>query len=399
MAEKTIRLTPAHKRQRTDRILGLIAVVTIAIAWFVGASRSGDNLLPALARAVPEAVKYNNIENSTYEAIGEDGEIIGIVSVGEAVGYGGPMDVAVAINAGGEVIGYSIVSHKETPSYLEKVLDSYFVEDLLGMDSTDQFALGEDIDGISGATYTSGAIVEAVREETRENASKYYDFTVPEESTPKILFGISEIALIVLYAVGFFGHKGKFKYKKQTRWATMIIGMIVIGFIYNRPLTISYFNQLFLGYFPVWQTNLYWYLLLGGIFFVFTVDNKNPYCSWFCPFGAAQECLGAIGGAKPRSAGKFTYFLRWVQRGLAWAAIVIALIFRNPGITSFEVFGTLFDFTGTMLQFTMLGVIVIASLYILRPWCTYLCPMGPVMELYRTFRGWVMELWRKRKTA
>ncbi|HDD62487.1 MAG: hypothetical protein DRI65_05905 [Chloroflexota bacterium] len=53
-----------------------------------------------------------------------------------------------------------------------------------------------------------------------------------------------------------------------------------------------------------WQTNLYWYILVLGIIFVFSLDNKNPYCEWFCPFGAAQECMGSIGWAKVRSPGK-----------------------------------------------------------------------------------------------
>ena len=131
--------------------------------------------------------------------------------------------------------------------------------------------------------------------------------------------------------------------------------------------------------------------------FVFTVDNKNPYCEWFCPFGAAQECLGAIGGAKPRSAGRFKRLLVWIQRGLAWLAIVLALLFRNPGLTSYEIFGTLFDLIGSVWQFALLGIILIASLFIRRPWCKYFCPIGPVTDFYRTLRKWILELWKNRR--
>ena len=113
--------------------------------------------------------------------------------------------------------------------------------------------------------------------------------------------------------------------------------------------------------------------------FVFTVDNKNPYCEWFCPFGAAQECLGVVGGAKPRSAGRYKNLLIWVQRVLAWSAVVLALYFRNPGISSYEVFGTLFDLTGSTWQFAVLGIMMIASLFIKRPWCKYLLPVRLVI--------------------
>ena len=332
-------------------------------------------------------------------ALDENGVTIGYVSVGEAVGYGGPMEVAVAINDQGEVIGFSIASHKQTPSFLEKVLGSSLVDGLIGMTYQNDFIMDQDIDGVSGATYTTRAIIESVREETWHVVSKYLGFQIPVVEKLEIQFGIPEVTLIALYAVGFVGHQKNFKYKKQIRWVSMIAGMVILGFIYNRPLTISSINQLLLGFFPVWQTNLYWYLLLGGIFFVFTVDNKNPYCEWFCPFGAAQECLGAIGGAKTRSPGRFKLLLTWVTRILAWLAVVVALIFRNPGLTSYEVFGTLFDLTGTNFQFAVLGIILLSSLFIRRPWCTYLCPLRPVTDLYRAFRRRIVELWRKRKTT
>jgi polyferredoxin len=133
---------------------------------------------------------------------------------------------------------------------------------------------------------------------------------------------------------------------------------------------------------------------MSGMLFVFTVDNKNPYCQWFCPFGATQECFGLVGGAKIQTAGRFHGILKWVQRGLAWSAIFVALLLLNPGSTSYEVFGALFDLVGSNLQYLLLGIVLLASMFIRRPWCTYLCPLAPVMDLYRTFRMWVKESWR-----
>jgi len=255
----------------------------------------------------------------------------------------------------------------------------------------------EDIDSITGATYTTRAVAESVLR-AGHTVAEYIGLPVTPSPEPKIIFGVPEIVLLGLFAAGYIGHQRKFKYKKQIRWASILIGMIVLGFVYNSPLTLAYINKFLLGYWPQWRTHLYWYLLIGGILFVFTVDNKNPYCEWFCPFGAAQDCMGVIGGAKPGSAGRYNDLLLWVQRGLAWLAIVLALYFRNPGLTSFEVFGTLFDLTGSTLQFALLGIILIASLFIKRPWCKFICPMRPVMDLYRTFRKWMIESWRRLRT-
>ena len=204
--------------------------------------------------------------------------------------------------------------------------------------------------------------------------------------------------LILLFASGFVGHRKTFPYTKQARWLSMLTGLIVIGFLYNSPVTIAFITKLVLGYWPAWQTNLYWYFLIGGILFVFTIDNKNPYCQWFCPFGAAQDCMGAIGGARSRNPIRFRRLLIWLQRFLTLAAILLGVWFRNPGVSSYELFGTLFELLGSSVQFAALGLVLLAALFIKRPWCNYLCPIRPVTDLIQLTRQTVKQKWQKKTT-
>ena len=175
----------------------------------------------------------------------------------------------------------------------------------------------------------------------------------------------------------------------------MLVGLVVLGFMYNAPFTMAYFVKLILGYWPQWQANLYWYFLLGGILFVVTADNKNPYCEWFCPFGAAQECMGAIGGAKAYSMRKHRTWLRWLQRIVALVAVLLGIFFRNPGLASFEIFGTLFSFVGTSIMFVVLAMVLITALFVKRPWCNFLCPIHSVVEFINIMRKWTLELWQR----
>ena len=385
-----------RKPKTVDRVLGVFALVTIIVAWLVGANQSTAGIEPLLSQALPEASRFEKVDDDTFKAFKSDTteELIGYVAIGEANGYGGPMEVAVGVDLQGNVIGLERIDSKETPSFLEKVTSGTFIEKLLGKSYTDQFLLGQDIDGITGATYSSRAIAQAVLQASRSVAGSQLGLAIPPTKAAQFKFGIPEITLIALFAVGFLGHKSRFKYTKQARWVTMIVGMVFLGFLYNQPLTLSSINQFLLGYWPEWQTHPYWLLLIGGILFVFTVDNKNPYCQWFCPFGATQECLAAIGGAKHRSVGQFRNFLKWLHRGLAWFAIIVALLFRSPGLSSYEIFGTLFGLTGSTIQFILLGIILIASLFIKRPWCDYLCPIHPIDEFIRMVRGWILETWK-----
>ena len=380
----------------TERLLGVIAILTFVAVWMIGYKLDNGDVEPYLNEAMPEADHFEKLSSDSFAGYddADSQELIGYVGIGEANGYGGPLRMAVAVDLDGNVTGMAIIKHRETPSWYRKVSESGFIQSLYGKSYQAAFQLGEDVDGVTSATYTSRAIAESVLEGSRIIAEKQLGLPVPPVKVSKIVFGIPEITLISLYAIGYFGHQKNSKYKKQLRWLGLLTGMIVLGFIYNAPLTLSNINKFLLGFWPKWQTNLYWYLLLGGIIFVFTVDNKNPYCQWFCPFGAAQECMGVVGKAKLYSPGRYRQFFSWLRRGLVWFAIIVALLFRSPGLTSYEIFGTLFSLLGTNSQFSLLVIVLVASLFIKRPWCTYLCPIDPVVEFIRMARKWIIEIWQ-----
>jgi len=132
--------------------------------------------------------------------------------------------------------------------------------------------------------------------------------------------------------------------------------------------------------------------------FVTTTQSKNPYCYWFCPFGAVQECLAALTGAKPYRPSRLSTILKWVQRGLAFLAVLLGLALRRPGVAGYEPFATLFDLSGTTVQWILLIVVVLASLIIYRPFCSYLCPLDPVVDFIAEMRRWGQEVWQRWRT-
>ncbi|MFA9391149.1 MAG: 4Fe-4S binding protein [Prolixibacteraceae bacterium] len=380
-------------KKKIESGLAIAAMVVIFIAWFIGRQQEDTDILSSLKAKMPEIVKLEEIGKATYKIYNSEEEQLGYVTIESSMGYGGPLQMAVAVNKDGKIIDLAVVGSKETPSYLEKVLNAKFLDRIIGKSYDEEYSLEEGIDGISSATYSSHAIVEASKKGDRFISAKVLGFDIPKEVSPSIQFGVPEIVLILLFAIGYFAHKKTFKYTKIARWVTMLVGLFVVGFYYNQPFSLSMVNQLLLGYFPPLHSHLYWYLLLGGIFLVFTVDNKNAYCQWFCPFGAAQECMGLVGGAKNRSTGKFKNVLKWTLRMITLFAIVAALLLRNPGATSYEVFGTLFKLTGSNYQFAILGIVLVSSLFIKRPWCNYLCPIGPVADHFTHVRRLTINKW------
>ncbi|TAK11806.1 MAG: 4Fe-4S binding protein [Anaerolineae bacterium] len=393
-------LSPAvvhrRRRERTERVLAGLTVLLLLGAWIFGASRQGADRAGYLAQALPEAESFERrgdlwVGTRTAPEGGET--LVGYVGLGEAPGYGGPLEMMVAIDPAGNVAGVVVISHRDTPSFFHKLAANDFFDQLLGRPAGDGFALGEDLDGVTGATISAEGVAGAVRLAARDLSLAGLGQPVPE-APARLKVSLPEFVLVALYAVAYYAHRPNARFKNALRWGTMLSGIIFLGFWFNRPLTIAHITSLLSGYWPDWHTNLYWFLLVGGVFLVVTVDGKNPYCSWFCPFGAAQECLSAVGQVRLTPPRRWATALTWVQRGLAFGALFLGLALRQPSATSYEIFGTLFDFTGSRLQWVLLFLILLGSLFIYRPWCNYLCPLRPVVDLITYLRRWGREQWR-----
>lgn len=290
-----------QRKDMWDRRFAVAAIILIITAWIIGNYAFVSEIPACDLNLLPGATTCRTIEPGTYEGTRdeEDGSqtIIGWERIADAPGYAGNVQVLVGVNPAGQITGVRVVRQTESPSFYARIVDTGFTDNFGEMDVTSPFRLGEDVDAVTRATITSRAITEAVQAASYTLAEQQLGLQVEREQQP-IVFGVPEITLLALYVAAFIGHRRNFKHKKLVRWATMLTGMIVLGFMFNGPLTIAHFNSLLMGFWPSWQSNLYWFLLLGGILFVVTADNKNPYCQWFCPFGAAQECLGALGRAK-----------------------------------------------------------------------------------------------------
>ncbi len=392
--------SPRQQKQRRERLLIVLTVALVVAAWIVGYFTSGTDVAPLVPELLPGTAQVRT-EGQLFTALDADGNLIGYAALGSAPGYGGPIDILVAVDPEGNILNTQVVTERESPGFFRLVKSSDLIEGYNGRLVTDALQLGQDLDAVTGATVSAEGVAAAVRAATRQIADNALDITIPPEERP-IQFGWPEAILLLLFASGYLTHKWRNRvWKKRARWGTLIAGMVFLGFVYTVPLTITMIISLLSGYWPDWHNNLYWYLLIGGILFVTTVDAKNPYCSWFCPFGAFQECVAAVSKAKLYRPRDLNEGLKWVQRGLALAAIVLGLALRRPGVASYEPFATLFDLRGTAVQWIFLALIVLASLVTYRPFCNFLCPLDPVIDLIAATRRWLKEgvaQWRK-KTA
>jgi NosR/NirI family transcriptional regulator, nitrous oxide reductase regulator len=396
--DKTIFVYPPNINKwklDSNRIKILVTFIVVVFAWFYGYLNSGIDVAPLVSKVIPEGAIYEK-QGDMFIAYDKDKlNVIGYALVGSGPGYSGPIEVIVGVDVLGIVTGVHVVDQRETPGFFRLIENSSLISQFVNKEVDSNFLIGEGIDAISGATLSAEGIALATRSAIRKIALEKLDLEIPEENQ-LIEFGVPEIILILLFVVGFFGHRmKKSPWKKKIRWATTYAGIILIGFVYTAPLTIAMITSMLSGYWPNWHNNIYWYLLIGGVFFAIIVDGQNPYCNWFCPFGGVQEVLASLTRAKRFQPRDLRSFLTWFQRGLALVAIILGLAFRRPGVAGFEPFATMFDFKGITAEWIFLGYILLSSLVVYRPFCNYLCPMDPTFEIVASSRRWGREVWRK----
>lgn len=391
-----------NRQKRRQGIATLSAFAILVIAWLIG-QLSATAAVPLdvyVGEVLPDADRIELGDGGLFTGYTGD-TIIGYAMAGTASGYGGPMVMLVGTDPDGSITAVTMINHGETPNFLAQLDRAGYYDQFTGASYSDTLLIGEDIDGVSGATLSSEAVAQAIRLAVRGVAANAIpDAEIPPDVRP-IHFGAPEITLLALFVVSFFLHRLKHRpsLKRIGRWAVLLTGLVVLGFIFNKPFTLSNVVTLISGWWPDWQTNLYWFILVGGIITVTLIQGKNPYCSWFCPFGAAQEVLGTLSGAKAYQPRQIYNKLRWVQRALSFTAIALGLAMRQPGAVSYEPFGTLFDLQGSWPQWVLLILILFGSLVIYRPFCNYLCPLDPVVDYIGEIRRWMRNTWNRRSQA
>lgn len=372
------------KEKRMERILAIISLVLVVLVGILGVRREAKESLDYLDGIVPEGYRAESLGGDRYALYeGEATEPASYLIQAEAPGYGGELEAALLLDTAGVILDLVVSRHRETPSFLGKTEKRGLINSLIGKSYADPFIIGQDVDVISGATSSSLALIGCAQEGSRLLARDQLHLDVPETEEARMTMGVPEIALLVLYLIAILGIYRFNSKKKVLRWITMLGGLLILGFWFSLPLTLSKVNSFLLGYFPDWHTQLYWYFLLAAFVLTLILTRKNLYCHWICPLGGLQECVGAIGGARPRFTMKFNRIMKWLQRGVALVAILLALYFRNPVKLDYEIFGVALSLTGPAYLFVLTGVFIMASAFIYRPWCNYLCPVVPLEDMLR----------------
>lgn len=337
-----------------------------------------------------QGIQYiERISNDLFFFSTDDPAIQKYLAIGTAKGYGGELSMAVTLGENLKIEDVNCIDHRETPSFMDRIDRKKFSNGFKKISLSNEDAPVNWPDAFTGATYTTEAITLAVQKATgnlRESELGLSNWTPEKE---KFQWTIRYTILVIVFILAWLMIYQWFPLRKQFRWVLLLLNLVFLGFWLGTQLSISQISRLLMGDFPSLYSHLFFYLLLGGTLLMILLLNKNIYCDRICPFGAAQQCVNAISGTKRHPTNK-RRFLVWTQRLLVLAVISASLLLQNPTRFNYEVFSAFFKLIGTIFQFSLLIIVLLSSLFLIRPWCNLLCPINPVTDFVKMVRNWVV---------
>ena len=138
---------------------------------------------------------------------------------------------------------------------------------------------------------------------------------------------------------------------------------------------------------------LFWIFIIATTF----VWGRGLFCGWLCPFGSLSELLYKVGGAIGLK--RFQFKLpRWLHDKLKWLkyAVFVGLLAVSMFSMGWaEMLAEVEPFKTTFLvgwftrawPYTLFAASILAlSIFVERPFCKYLCPLGASLAMPSTFR-------------
>jgi RnfABCDGE-type electron transport complex G subunit len=136
-------------------------------------SHQDQQTLEMLKEIFPKASFYV-LEDDIYIIYNSGRNEIGYAFYAEGRGWGGKMVILVGLEDKETIKGITVVSHHETRGYWDRLIENNFFGQLIGLKIEDcelkkKYGVGGgQVDGVTGATVTSRAVVDIVREAALE---------------------------------------------------------------------------------------------------------------------------------------------------------------------------------------------------------------------------------------
>ena len=389
------------KRQRKGFWARLLSLVVVVLILAAAAILRDGRILGHDLREVHEA---KALKNDTLEVTPDGAFVVNTKPLAKDVqGYGGPVPLKIHIKDG-RVAAVEAEPNAESPDFFNRA------KELLNHwqnKSVDE-ALAEEVDAVSGATFSSRAIIANMQRGlayAKQHGQWGEDGSVgalgtsasPIEggsagalgtSAPPIEGGsvgaleTSAPPIVALIAVLLGAVVPLFYNNRRLHLVQLAVNVVVLGLWTGTFVSYTLFLRIFAGGVSVSAIGaLAAPLLMLIVALIYPLAGRSGhYCANICPFGSAQELAGKFSRRKLRITPRVLKLLS-VLRNLLWGVLMALLLTGTcTAWIDYELFTAFLYSSASVWVIVLAALFLVLSVWVPRPYCRFVCPTGALVK-------------------
>ena len=289
-------------------------------------------------------------------------------------GYGGPVPLKIHIDKDGRLTAIEAEPNAESPSFFDRAKELFS----RWQGKTIDEAMAEDVDAVSGATFSSKAIIRNVQRglayaKQRSQWGEDGSVGALETSAPPI---VALIAVLLGAVVPLFTNN------RRLHLVQLVVNVVVLGLWTGTFVSYTLFLRLFAGGVSLSAIGtLAAPLLMLIVALLYPLAGRSGhYCAHVCPFGSAQELAGKLSRRKLRITPRVLRVLT-ALRNLLWGVLMALLLTGTcTAWIDYELF-TAFIYSSASVWVIVLAMLfLVLSVWVPRPYCRFVCPTGALLK-------------------
>lgn len=374
------------KRQRKGfwaRLLSLVVVVLILAAAAI--LRDGR----ILGHDLREAHEAKALKNDTLEVTPDGAFVVNTKPLAKDVqGYGGPVPLKIHIKDG-RVAAVEAEPNAESPDFFNraKTLLNHWQNK-----SVDE-ALVEEVDAVSGATFSSRAIIANMQRGlayAKQHGQWGEDGSVgalgtsasPIEGGSAGALETSAPPIVALIVVLLGAVVPLFYNNRRLHLVQLAVNVVVLGLWTGTSVSYTLFLRIFAGGVSLSAIGaLAAPLLMLIVALIYPLAGRSGhYCANICPFGSAQELAGKLSRRKLRITPRVLKLLS-VLRNLLWGVLMALLLTGTcTAWIDYELFTAFLYSSASVWVIVLAALFLVLSVWVPRPYCRFVCPTGALVK-------------------
>ena len=334
------------------------------------------------ARALfPDAASVKSAGKGIYE-VRKGGSRLGFAMKSEPysreiIGFMGPTPLLIGLDGDMRIRKVIALDNDETPRFFQRVREKGLLDSWNGL--TPKEVGGREVVTVTGATYSSNGVIGSMQ----ARMAAMEDLPPPLHDWGHPAGNACFLVLLALGLVGFFSPR----LLGRWRLALLAADIVVLALWQGRFLSMAQFMVWVASGIPLEaQWGIVLLFLLSILLPFFT--GRAYYCAWICPMGAAQELLGTLNRRhKLKPGAKLLQWLQVLRAAVLFGVMLMMGLGFGLGFADFEAF-TVFYPDGAPIAALAIGLVsLVLSVWVQRPWCRFLCPLGEMLEILRRGKG------------